>query len=179
MSTLQEPTINPAGDGKVDPQTVTITGYVVDECYGPEHVQADDPDDAKRSHPRIGRPGEFPYTRGIHETMYRGRLWTMRQFAGFGSADDTNQRFKYLLENARGTLAKTGLSTAFDNPAPACLARWRDCFPPIQSIPARGTTPPLRWRKSASPISETDSCVSWPQLLTEPGGMYLQCKPGP
>ena len=116
MSTLQEPTITPAGDGKVDPHTVTISGYVVDECYGPDHVQANDTDDAKRPHPRIGRPGDFPYTRGIHETMYRGRLWTMRQFAGFGSADDTNQRFKYLLENARGTPAKTGLSTAFDLP---------------------------------------------------------------
>ena len=56
-------------------------------------------------------PGEFPYTRGIHPTGYRGRLWTMRQFAGFGSARDTNQRFKFLLEHGQ-----TGLSTAFDFP---------------------------------------------------------------
>ena len=54
-------------------------------------------------------PGEFPYTRGIHPTMYRGRLWTMRQFAGFGTAEETNQRFKYLLSQGQ-----TGLSTAFD-----------------------------------------------------------------
>src|SRR6185295_18447027 len=54
-------------------------------------------------------PGDFPFTRGIHPTGYRGRLWTMRQFAGFGSARDTNQRFKFLLEQGQ-----TGLSTAFD-----------------------------------------------------------------
>jgi len=59
----------------------------------------------------LGAPGEFPYTRGIHPTMYRGRLWTMRQFAGFGSAEDTNARFHYLLEHGQ-----TGLSTAFDLP---------------------------------------------------------------
>ncbi|HRP08347.1 MAG TPA: methylmalonyl-CoA mutase family protein, partial [Gemmatimonadales bacterium] len=56
-------------------------------------------------------PGEFPYTRGIHPNMYRGRLWTMRQFAGFGTAVDTNERYKFLL--ARG---QTGLSVAFDFP---------------------------------------------------------------
>ena len=55
-------------------------------------------------------PGSFPYTRGVYPTMYRGRLWTMRQFAGFGSADDTNRRFKYLLEHGQ-----TGLSVAFDH----------------------------------------------------------------
>ncbi|HZN55419.1 MAG TPA: methylmalonyl-CoA mutase family protein [Candidatus Polarisedimenticolaceae bacterium] len=60
---------------------------------------------------KLGYPGEFPYTRGIHPTMYRGRLWTMRQFAGFGSAADTNARFRYLLEHGQ-----TGLSTAFDLP---------------------------------------------------------------
>jgi len=58
-----------------------------------------------------GRPGEYPYTRGIHPTMYRGRLWTMRQFAGFGAAEDTNRRFHYLLEHGQ-----TGLSVAFDMP---------------------------------------------------------------
>jgi methylmalonyl-CoA mutase N-terminal domain/subunit len=60
---------------------------------------------------RLGFPGEYPYTRGIHPTMFRGRLWTMRQFAGFGSADQTNQRFKYLLQHGQ-----TGLSVAFDLP---------------------------------------------------------------
>ncbi len=59
----------------------------------------------------LARPGEFPFTRGIHESMYRGRLWTMRQFAGFGSAEETNARFRYLLEHG-----ETGLSIAFDLP---------------------------------------------------------------
>ena len=59
----------------------------------------------------VGWPGEYPYTRGVHPTMYRGRLWTMRQFAGFGTARDTNQRFHYLLEHGQ-----TGLSVAFDMP---------------------------------------------------------------
>ena len=60
---------------------------------------------------RLGEPGEYPYTRGIHPTMYRGRLWTMRMFAGFGSAEDTNKRFKYLISHG-----ETGLSVAFDMP---------------------------------------------------------------
>jgi methylmalonyl-CoA mutase, N-terminal domain len=64
------------------------------------------PDDA------IGAPGEYPFTRGIHRTMYRGRLWTMRQFAGFGTSEETNERFHYLLEHGQ-----TGLSTAFDMPS--------------------------------------------------------------
>ena len=60
---------------------------------------------------RIGWPGEFPFTRGVYPSMYRGRLWTMRQFAGFGTAEETNERFRYLLEHGQ-----TGLSTAFDMP---------------------------------------------------------------
>ena len=64
--------------------------------------------DAER---QLGRPGEYPFTRGIHPTMYRGKLWTMRQFAGFGSAADTNRRYKFLLEHGQ-----TGLSVAFDFP---------------------------------------------------------------
>jgi methylmalonyl-CoA mutase N-terminal domain/subunit len=64
------------------------------------------------THEALGLPGEFPFTRGVQPTMYRGRLWTMRMFAGFGSPEDTNRRFKYLM--AHGT---TGLSTAFDMPA--------------------------------------------------------------
>src|ERR687885_564922 len=59
----------------------------------------------------IGLPGEFPFTRGVYRSMYRGRLWTMRQFAGFGTAAETNRRFRYLLEHGQ-----TGLSTAFDMP---------------------------------------------------------------
>ncbi len=72
---------------------------------GPEDLAAFDPASA------LAEPGQFPYTRGVHRTMYQGRLWTMRQFAGFGSATDTNERFKYLLSHGQ-----TGLSTAFDLP---------------------------------------------------------------
>ena len=61
---------------------------------------------------RIGFPGEYPFTRGVYPSMYRGRLWTMRQFAGFGTAEETNERFRYLLEHGQ-----TGLSTAFDMPS--------------------------------------------------------------
>ena len=59
----------------------------------------------------LGFPGEYPYTRGVHPTLHRGRLWTMRMFAGFGTAEETNARFKYLLEQGQ-----TGLSIAFDLP---------------------------------------------------------------
>ncbi|MDZ4829482.1 MAG: methylmalonyl-CoA mutase family protein [Phycisphaerae bacterium] len=105
----------PMGTG-VDPETVTISGYVIDEKYVPSSVATTDPSDHSKPHPRIAEPGQFPYTRGVHKTMYRERLWTMRQFAGFGSADDTNARFKYLLANAKSAKANTGLSTAFDLP---------------------------------------------------------------
>ena len=108
--------MEPAAISRPDPETITISGYEVDRRYGPDTVQTTHPDDVSQPHPRIGEPGQYPFTRGIHEGMYRTRLWTMRQFAGFGSADDTNRRFKYLLENARGTKANTGLSTAFDLP---------------------------------------------------------------
>ncbi len=60
----------------------------------------------------IGFPGEPPFTRGVYPSMYRGRLWTMRQFAGFGTAEETNERFRYLLDHGQ-----TGLSTAFDMPS--------------------------------------------------------------
>src|SRR5262245_40273835 len=73
----------------------------MDLFYRPESSSTEEP----------GLPGEFPYTRGIQPTMYRGRLWTMRQYAGFGSAAETNKRFKYLLEHGQ-----TGLSVAFDLP---------------------------------------------------------------
>src|SRR3989475_581021 len=66
---------------------------------------------SKKGYEGLGAPGEFPFTRGIHPTMYRGRLWTMRMFAGYGSAEDTNRRFKYLISHG-----ETGLSVAFDMP---------------------------------------------------------------
>lgn len=84
---------------------VTVSSDPVEALYTPDDV-ADI--DYLRD---IGFPGQYPYTRGIHSTMYRGRLWTMRQFAGFGTPDDTNKRFKYLLEQGQ-----TGLSVAFDLP---------------------------------------------------------------
>ena len=59
----------------------------------------------------LGDPGSYPFTRGVYETMYRGKPWTMRQFAGFGTAEETNRRFRYLLSHGQ-----TGLSTAFDMP---------------------------------------------------------------
>jgi methylmalonyl-CoA mutase N-terminal domain/subunit len=99
----------------INPEAVTLSGYEVEQQYGP-NISTTDAKDSTNPHARIGQPGEFPFTRGVHQTMYRNRLWTMRQFAGFGSADDTNKRFKYLLDNTKGTKANTGLSTAFDLP---------------------------------------------------------------
>jgi methylmalonyl-CoA mutase N-terminal domain/subunit len=78
------------------------------EPVRPLYTERDLPDGEQA----IGLPGEFPYTRGVYGSMYRGRLWTMRQFAGFGTAQETNQRFRYLLEHGQ-----TGLSTAFDMPS--------------------------------------------------------------
>src|SRR5258706_1644530 len=83
----------------------TVSGYPIQRLYTPADLTGWDPDRD------LGFPGEPPYTRGIHSTMHRGRLWTMRQFAGFGAAEDTNQRFRYLLSERQ-----TGLSTAFDLP---------------------------------------------------------------
>jgi methylmalonyl-CoA mutase, N-terminal domain len=86
----------------------TISGEPIKPLYTEDDLpagvgQTDDP---------IGLPGEFPYTRGVYGSMYRGRLWTMRQFAGFGTAQETNRRFRYLLDHGQ-----TGLSTAFDMPS--------------------------------------------------------------
>src|ERR671918_1902059 len=83
----------------------TLSGIEIQRCYGPADI-ADF--DAARY---LGAPAEFPFTRGIHPTMYRGRLWTMRQYAGFATAEESNQRYRYLL--AQGV---TGLSVAFDLP---------------------------------------------------------------
>src|SRR5688500_9029380 len=78
----------------------TLGGIPVNPLYSPA-----EPDE------RIGFPGQFPYTRGVYTSGHRGRLWTMRQFAGFGSAADTNRRYQFLLEQGQ-----TGLSVAFDMP---------------------------------------------------------------
>jgi methylmalonyl-CoA mutase N-terminal domain/subunit len=82
----------------------TISGVENEPLYSPENVELDYERD-------LGWPGAYPFTRGVYPSMYRGRLWTMRQFAGFGTAEETNARFRYLLEHGQ-----TGLSTAFDMP---------------------------------------------------------------
>src|SRR5487761_1042941 len=86
-------------------QFTTISDYPIRRLYTPADLAGWSPETD------LGYPGQPPYTRGIHPTMYRGRLWTMRQFAGFGSARDTNERFRYLLSQGQ-----TGLSVAFDLP---------------------------------------------------------------
>ncbi|HWR82132.1 MAG TPA: methylmalonyl-CoA mutase family protein [Candidatus Deferrimicrobium sp.] len=91
------------------PRFFTISGADIDELYTPASL--DGAGDDNRYWEKIGLPGEFPYTRGVHHTMYRTRLWTMRQFAGMGTPKQTNERFKYLLQHGG-----TGLSTAFDLP---------------------------------------------------------------
>jgi methylmalonyl-CoA mutase, N-terminal domain len=83
----------------------TISGRPIEPLYTPKSLEGWDPTR------ELGQPGQFPFTRGIHESMYRGKPWTMRQFAGFGSAAQTNARFKYLLEHG-----VHGLSVAFDLP---------------------------------------------------------------
>jgi methylmalonyl-CoA mutase N-terminal domain/subunit len=93
-----------AEGAKREELTSTISGVEVDALATPDSV----PTDYDRD---LGYPGEFPFTRGVYPSMYRGRLWTMRQFAGFGTAEETNARFRYLLEHGQ-----TGLSTAFDMP---------------------------------------------------------------
>jgi methylmalonyl-CoA mutase N-terminal domain/subunit len=85
-------------------QFATDSGIPVDRLYSADSVPTDEAGD-------LGRPGAFPFTRGIHDTMYRGRAWTMRQYAGFGTAEETNRRYRYLLEQGQ-----TGLSVAFDLP---------------------------------------------------------------
>src|SRR5690242_10509664 len=82
----------------------TISGVENEPLYSPENVELDYERD-------LGWPGAYPFTRGVYPSMYRGRLWTMRQFAGFGTAEETNARFRYLLDHGQ-----TGLSTAFDMP---------------------------------------------------------------
>jgi methylmalonyl-CoA mutase, N-terminal domain len=82
----------------------TLSGLPLEPLYTPDNVEIDYEHD-------LGWPGVYPYTRGVYPSMYRGKLWTMRQFAGFGTAAETNARFRYLLEHGQ-----TGLSTAFDMP---------------------------------------------------------------
>ena len=92
--------MEPAAINRPDPKPSQFQGYEVDRRYGPDTVQTTHPDDVSQPHPRIGEPGQYPFTRGIHEGMYRTRSGPCVSLLDFGSADDTNRRFKYLLENA-------------------------------------------------------------------------------
>src|ERR687897_437511 len=83
----------------------TISGVEIEPLYTAESVEIDE-------ERHLGYPGVFPFTRGVYPSMYRGKLWTMRQFAGYGTAEETNERFRYLLDHGQ-----TGLSTAFDMPS--------------------------------------------------------------
>ncbi|CAA9391425.1 MAG: Methylmalonyl-CoA mutase [uncultured Rubrobacteraceae bacterium] len=87
-----------------DAEFSTMSGVPIKPLYTPDDVEGDYDE-------RLGYPGEYPYTRGVYPNMYRGRLWTVRQFAGFGDPEETNKRFKYLLEHGQN-----GLSVAFDMP---------------------------------------------------------------
>jgi len=98
-------TERPAASNERKDEFRTLSGLPLQRLYTPEDVAAADPEST------IGYPGEFPFTRGVYPTMYRGRLWTMRQYAGYGNAAETNRRFRYLLERGQ-----TGLSVAFDLP---------------------------------------------------------------
>src|SRR6056297_2844538 len=98
-----DPTLDRHGERRE--RFATVSNREVDRIYTPEDVADLDYDED------LGFPGEPPYTRGVYPTMYRGRTWTMRQFAGFGTAEETNERFHYLIEEGQ-----TGLSTAFDMP---------------------------------------------------------------
>src|SRR6187200_2223636 len=101
MATARAP--EPPSAPEPEPERPTIPGIP----YLPVYPPATSPVE----YDRLGDPGSYPFTRGVYESMYRGRTWTMRQFAGFGTAEETNRRFRYLLDHGQ-----TGLSTAFDMP---------------------------------------------------------------
>ena len=103
LTLMSNPSKPPAPERK--PRFTTLSGLPLERLYGPDNT------DAANAEERIGYPGESPFTRGIYPTMYRGRLWTMRQYAGFGSAVESNQRYRYLLSKGQA-----GLSVAFDLP---------------------------------------------------------------
>src|SRR5436305_3267181 len=96
---------NSAPPAERKPKFSTLSGLPVDPVYARESLGTWDPET------ELGYPGEFPYTRGIYPPMYRGRFWTMRQYAGFGTAVESNRRYRYLLSKGQA-----GLSVAFDLP---------------------------------------------------------------
>ena len=119
--------------------TTTQSGMPIKRIYTPE-------DTADLDYGRdLGMPGEYPYTRGVHPTMYRAKPWTMRMFAGFGTAEETNTRFKYLLEHGQ-----TGLSIAFDMP----------------TLYGYDTTTRWRWASSASAAWRSPRWPIWRSCST-------------
>src|SRR6476661_7550246 len=110
---------------------ITTSSEPINRLYTPLDIAEMDYDAS------LGLPGTYPFTRGVHPTLHRGRLWTMRMFAGFGTAEETNARFKYLLEHGQ-----TGLSVAFDLPtlygydtdAPETLGEFGKCGVAISSL---------------------------------------------
>ena len=113
----------------------TESGIEVKPLYKPDDLEGFDYAE------RLGDPGEYPYTRGPYPSMYRGRPWTMRQYAGFGTARETNARFKYLIDNGQ-----TGLSVAFDLPTQ------------MGAIPT-SSSPPARWARSVWPSTRSWTCA--------------------
>ena len=103
LDTKLQPAIKKAPER--EEKFLTTSGIEIDDVYTPDDRQAFDYNQT------LGYPGEYPFTRGVQPTMYRGRMWTMRQYAGFASAEATNKRYHYLLEQGQ-----TGLSVAFDLP---------------------------------------------------------------
>jgi len=127
------------------PEFTTSSGIPLDRVYVPDEV----PVDYER---QLGLPGEYPFTRGVQPTMYRGRLWTMRQYAGYASAQESNRRYKFLLEQGQ-----TGLSVAFDLPTQIGYdsddrwrwAKWaRSAWPSALSRTWRPCSTASRWTRS-------------------------------
>ncbi len=127
-----QPTVDRFGERK-ETFTTDTGGNVVKRLYTPDDADVDYDED-------VGFPGEKPYTRGVYPTMHRGRLWTMRQYAGLGTATETNERFHYLIDNGR----------------PGC--RWRSTCPRRWA-----TTPTTRWppARSAKPASPSTRSTTW------------------
>src|SRR6195952_3362177 len=118
------------GARKAERDYTTLSGEPVEPVYGPTGADA--------GMERIGWPGEFPYTRGIHATGYRGKPWTIRQFAGFGNAKQTNERYKMILAEGGG-----GLSVAFDMPTPSARSA-------RSGTAASRSTRPRTWTSSST-----------------------------
>ena len=135
--------------GERDADFETLSGEPLQPLYTAEDLTGFDPERD------LGRPGEFPFTRGVYPTMYRGRLWTMRQFAGFGTPAETNARYKYLLEHGQG-----GLSVAFDMPT----LMGRDSDDPAARARSGGAAwPPTRWTTSRRCSTGSRSATSRPR----------------